>query len=756
MNSRPQNSLAARHYQTAILLASMAALAGCQSEKTQTTANVNTYTVSREDLPINVKEGGELIAVKETVVRSLIEGNATILSLIPEGTMVKPGDKLVELDVSSLVEKRATQEIAVEKARNALEQAKTAGNILEKELITKQNTAESKRQIAEMELEKLLGAKDGKGSEGRNADMVKRLQELVTAPVETKQASTSGEGSSSEEPGEAEGAPATTSQLVAHVHPQNYAGLIDKVTQLLKVEGEEGDPLQRDMGEMANKILQQADQIRLAMADLKNKEDTVAHSRTLAQKQFITRNELERDELAYQAQASKVTIAWNDLELLINYTLKSSKIELKQNLANAELEVERVLASNNAERSNSQFDCDAKQKEWEVATERLQNLVKQIGNAIILSPGSGLVVYSKVSQGRGDSTPIEEGSSVRERQSIIILPDNSELMCEVKVQEAMIDKVKVGLGAHISAEVRPNETMTGRVVYVAPVADSASRWGGNDKKVYTTKIILDGLNKDDSLKAGMKAAATITVTTIKDVLTAPIQAVRRDRAVNYVWKFTEQGPVAVQVGVGANNQEKVEITSGLAAGDVIYRTPPGGQADPKFDQPALPEVPPAAPESGDGGKRTAQGGSDQLPGNAMAGGNLAGNRGAGDGGPDGEQGNGGDRRGGGARAGRTPRKKFNEMSPEELTASKETLLALPDRMGANLDEEGLAKLNQAINAIVTAIDANDLEGAQSLRDAMMRNAMGGGRRGPGGQGGQPGQGGGRQDVTAGGRERGGE
>jgi HlyD family secretion protein len=731
MNSRPQYS------QAAVLLASVAFFAACQSEQTQTTSIVNTYTVSREDLPINVKEGGELVAVKETVVRSLIEGNATILSLIPEGTLVKTGDKLVELDVSSLVEKRASQEIAVEKARNALEQAKTAGNILEKELITKQNTADSKRQIAEMELEKLLGAKDGKGSEGRNEDMVKRLQELVTAPVEVEDEPVA-------QPDPAAGTengteqPAQQRQLVAQVHPQNYSGLIAKVTELLRVEGEAGDPLQRDMGEMANKILQQADQIRLAMADLKNKEDTVAHSRTLAAKQFITRNELERDELAYQAQASKVTIAWNDLELLINYTLKSSKIELKQNLANAELEVERVIASNNAERSNSAFDVEAKQKEWEVATERLQNLEKQIGNAVIFSPGSGLVVYSKVSQGRGDSQPMEEGTSVRERQSIIILPDNTELMCEVKVQEAMIDKVKVGMGAHISAEVRPNETMTGRVVYVAPVADSASRWSGNDKKVYTTKILLDGLNSDDSLKAGMKASATITVTTIKDVITAPIQSVRRDRSVNYVWKLTPEGAKAVEVVVGANNQEKVEIVSGLAKGDRIFRTPPGGQADPKFDQPALPEVAPAKEANVGGGSVP---GNDSIPGNVVkTSPNAADGRG-----PSSEESNGGGRPGGGGRSGRS-RKKYTEMSPEELASSKEQLLAMPERMGAMLDEERMTKLNTAINAIVKAIEANDLAGAQSLRDAMMKEAMGGGRRGA--------QGGGRQRGNA--SERGGE
>ncbi|MGK0203658.1 MAG: HlyD family secretion protein, partial [Planctomycetota bacterium] len=653
MNSRPNYS------NVALLLASVATFTACQAEQATTDATVNTYTVSREDLPINVKEGGELIAVNEVVVRSLIEGNATILSLIPEGTLVKPGDKLVELDVSSLTEKRATQEISVEQARNSLEQAKTAGDILEKELVTKKNTAGSQRQIAEMELEKLLGAKDGKGSEGRNADMVKRLQELVAAPPETEIATASEEGAQN---------------LIAQVHPQNYSGLINKVRELLTVEGEEGDPLERDMGEMANKILQQAVEIRLAIAQLKIAEEKTIYSRSLAEKEFITRNDLAADELTYQSQASKVTIAWNDLELLINYTLKSSKIELNQNLANAELEVERVAASNNAERSNSTFDVGAKQKEWEVATERLQNLEKQIGNSIIYSPGSGLVVYSKVSRGRGDSEPMEEGTSVRERQSIIILPDNSELMCEIKVQEAMIGKVRVGLAAHISAEVRPNEILTGRVSYVAPVADSASRYGGNDKKVYTTKVVLDRINNDDSLKAGMKASATITVRTVESVLTAPIQAVRRDRSVNYVWKFTASGPVASQVTIGANNQEKVEILTGLMEGDVVYRTPPGGQADPKFDQPTLPEVRPA---------KEGTGGTDTIPGNSIPGNSIPGNRvGATPGGkrPEGN-GAGGERkapRTGGSRS----RKKYPEMSPEELVAAKERLLAMPGRMGA--------------------------------------------------------------------------
>jgi multidrug efflux pump subunit AcrA (membrane-fusion protein) len=80
MTSRPKNSTGA------LLLASVAAFTACQPSQAKASSTVNTYTISREDLPINVKEGGELVAVNEVVVRSLIEGNATILSLIPEGS----------------------------------------------------------------------------------------------------------------------------------------------------------------------------------------------------------------------------------------------------------------------------------------------------------------------------------------------------------------------------------------------------------------------------------------------------------------------------------------------------------------------------------------------------------------------------------------------------------------------------------------------------------------------------------------------
>lgn len=714
--------------QIALLLATAALLAACGGETKTVSNDPNFYKVTREDLPITVREPGELQAVRETIVRAEVEGQSTILYLIPEGSNVKQGEKLFELDVSELVEKRANQEISVEKARNAWEQARTAGDILEKELTTKYNSASSQLRIARMELEKLLGAEGKKGA-GSNSDMIRRLRELTSEEPEK----TTAEGDSA--------------KLVSVVDPRSYAGLVPKVLELLRTP-EGGDPLQRDMGDMANRILQNVDQIRIAMADLKNKEDYAAYSRRLAAKQFITRIELEKDELAYQSQLSKVTIAWNDLDLLINYELQADRIKLTQDYENAQLELQRVEASNDAERKKSLVDIDAKKKEYEVAAERLTNFNKQINNAVCLAPTPGLVVYARVDRDRRGGEAIREGLQVRERQEIIVLPDNSQMRCVVKVQEAFVDKVMVGQRAHVSVEAFPNEVLAGRVVRVAPVADSSSSWMGNDKKVYTTIIELDGINNDNRLRSRMAAAATITIDTLPNVITVPQQSVRRDRSVNYVWKQTAQGPQAVKVIVGAHNLEKVQVIEGVAEGDTVYRTPPGGIADPKFDQPAIPEAAPAAAPTGNGeaGAGTAAPGTPGEQPRRQPQGDNGGAPGVGQGAP----GQGGPGQPGARTGGRTgmggATKKFAEMTPEELEAYKgrlDSMQSMVDRFRDSAGEDVAKQMEDSIAGVRKELDANNLEEAQKHADAMrtlMRQAMGG-RGGQGGPGG--GQGGGR-------------
>ncbi|MDA1261158.1 MAG: hypothetical protein O3A20_11130 [Planctomycetota bacterium] len=108
-------------------------------------------------LLITVRERGEIKAARDTRISSQLEGRATLIELIPEGTVVSAGEVVAKLDVSGILEKRDLQAIAVAKAEAALEQARKAVEIVEKELTAAERTAETRLQIAELRLQRFIG-----------------------------------------------------------------------------------------------------------------------------------------------------------------------------------------------------------------------------------------------------------------------------------------------------------------------------------------------------------------------------------------------------------------------------------------------------------------------------------------------------------------------------------------------------------------------------------------------------------------------
>jgi multidrug efflux pump subunit AcrA (membrane-fusion protein) len=82
------------------------------------------FQVKRGDLLISVIEDGALRAVNETSIRSGLEGLNRIIGLVPEGTYVKKGELLVELDSSGLKDRLNEQELAYEERKFFLLQAR--------------------------------------------------------------------------------------------------------------------------------------------------------------------------------------------------------------------------------------------------------------------------------------------------------------------------------------------------------------------------------------------------------------------------------------------------------------------------------------------------------------------------------------------------------------------------------------------------------------------------------------------------------
>jgi HlyD family secretion protein len=112
------------------------------------------HTVTRGDFVVSIVEGGSLRAVNEQVIRCEVEGTTRIISIVPEGTVVKKGELLVELDSSELQERLSQQEITYENYKFATLQAQEQLAIQKSLAESNQREAELRVVFAESDLEK--------------------------------------------------------------------------------------------------------------------------------------------------------------------------------------------------------------------------------------------------------------------------------------------------------------------------------------------------------------------------------------------------------------------------------------------------------------------------------------------------------------------------------------------------------------------------------------------------------------------------
>ena len=548
-----------------ISLALGALLAACGGADRTSDDPTLIHTVQRGDLSITVRERGELKAARDTRISSELEGRATLIYLIPEGSVVRGGEKVAELDVSATVEKRAQQGINVARAEAALEQARKNVEIVGKELRAAERTAETRLEIARLRLEKFIGQRYGAApsagdtaepAAGTNEQMVARLGALLDSGV----------------PASAAGASADR--------------LLDRVLEILEPE----ENLRLEMGELANQVLLQIDAISLARSSLEMAAQTLFYSEKLAEKGFITSNELERDRLDHQRELSTQTVAWNNLFLLVNYTLPETLLTLRLEVENAELGVESTRAAGEARLVREEAELKSIEAEYELAREQLESWGRQIERGVLRAPGPGLVVY-----GRWDwDEPVYEGMEVRERQEVIILPDISSMVADIRVPESQIGKLAVGQRAALQVDAFPNRPYAGRVTHVSSLPEPARR--SQAVKVYIASVLIEGGNEGGSLRPGMNATVTVETGTVVDGLILPMPALERKGEAHFVWKVTDAGPVAAPVELGAHSLTHVEVLAGLSEGDRVHLVrPPGALLPGAAPAPARPPAAVDAP-----------------------------------------------------------------------------------------------------------------------------------------------------------------
>ena len=155
------------------------------------------------------------------------------------------------------------------------------------------------------------------------------------------------------------------------------------------------------------------------------------------------------------------------------------------------------------------------------------------------------------------------------------LASNDTMILSVNVDELDINSVSKEQEAEVTLDAIEDKTFTGTVT---KVSNSASGTNGGVAK-YTVKI---SIPKDEKMKAGMNASATIIVEQKKDVITIPVSAVSEKGGESFVYtKKDSDGNLSGEqtVTTGLSDGDMVEITEGLSEGDTVYYQSAVGTSD---------------------------------------------------------------------------------------------------------------------------------------------------------------------------------
>mgnify|MGYP002528621897 CR=1 FL=1 len=161
------------------------------------------------------------------------------------------------------------------------------------------------------------------------------------------------------------------------------------------------------------------EEIFLAESELLQAKQQLKWSVELEEKGFLTRTELERDQLSFDRATISIDRSERAAELLVLFGHPRQKVQVDEDLAEARRELKRVEKEASAELVD--YQVELKTREVQLDLERLQyaKLQDQIAKGILRAPSSGMVVYGREDGHRyGRGAPVPVGARIRLRQQV--------------------------------------------------------------------------------------------------------------------------------------------------------------------------------------------------------------------------------------------------------------------------------------------------------------------------------------------------
>lgn len=198
-----------------------------------------------------------------------------------------------------------------------------------------------------------------------------------------------------------------------------------------------------------------------------------------------------------------------------------------------------------AKQAIDQADADLKERKADADESEVM-----LNKMALIAPFDGVVGKCKVSP----------GDYVTIGQSVVTLTDINHLRIEYNVPDKFKPLLKIGQIVKITASAYPGKEFTGKVSYISPTINTETR---------SLSLYADLSNENNLLAPGMFVDVIQSLESEERVVMIPARSLVPILDGEQVFKIVDGKAYAVTVAVGKRSLDSVQITQGLAPGDVV-------------------------------------------------------------------------------------------------------------------------------------------------------------------------------------------
>jgi RND family efflux transporter MFP subunit len=260
-----------------------------------------------------------------------------------------------------------------------------------------------------------------------------------------------------------------------------------------------------------------------------------------------------------QAVGSGTVLATIDAQ-----TVRTQVESARSAVANAQSSV--TLAQREQSRLQALFEAGAiAQRDVDVARRNTVAAQTQLTQARSqLTAAQRQLAYTQVRApfaGRVSEKLVGTGDIVQPGSAMYTVVDPSSLQLEALIPTEQLSMVRTGALVEFRVNGVPDRTFTGRITRINPSVDPATR---------QVRVYAEIPNSGNDLLADLFAEGTVAAT-VKNATTVPARAIDRRQMQPSVVRVRNARPerVSVRLGLVDTRSDRVEILSGIRAGDTV-------------------------------------------------------------------------------------------------------------------------------------------------------------------------------------------